>query len=120
MTKTLQQKIDAARKRCEKAFKGVKKGEYAWCCHHDIRIERLYADPSERIRVIVNYKPEEERVVRLNNFRPVKGVKADLIKEIRFSCYFSLSAKSKIALIRQHRKEVPKHTFKYGDIFGGN
>jgi ATP-dependent Lhr-like helicase len=66
---------------CRAAFAGVEVGALAWCIHHDQLIELLTQPVEDRIRCILEDKPEHERACRLHNLRPVRGeVPAELSK----------------------------------------
>ena len=69
--KNQQSKLDAATKRCRAAFAKHPKARWAWCCHHAVLYEYLSEPAENRIQYILSYKPVDEQVVRLNNFRPV-------------------------------------------------
>lgn len=57
---------------CRAAFAAAPDAEYAWCCHHQARVEGLMQTPEERINYIRTFKPFAEIAVRLRNFRPVR------------------------------------------------
>jgi hypothetical protein len=69
-------KINEAAARCREAFENSKIGDYVWCCHHERLYEQLTERAEARIEYILNEKPEHEREVRLNNFRPVIDITA--------------------------------------------
>jgi len=56
-------------------------GMRAWCCHHEDRYERLSESPQARIDYIFDYKPEEERIARFDNFRPMLSEAAFKVAE---------------------------------------
>jgi hypothetical protein len=64
--------ISAAADLCRAAFKAFPNATHAWCCHHDVLCEPLIESFENRIAFILSDKAESERVVRLNNFRPVQ------------------------------------------------
>src|SRR5260370_30063422 len=115
-------KIKMAADRCRKAFKDAEYGSFVWCCHHTIRIEKLTELNAEvRIRYILMYKNESEKVVRLNNFRPVKSkLSHEFIQDYApawSSRHTAFKEKWGKKLASMHRKDVPNHTFKRGSIF---
>ena len=65
--------IDQAEQRCREAFANIPINHPAWCCHHKLHCELLKKPAENRIAYILSNKPENERVVRLNNFRPFKN-----------------------------------------------
>ena len=70
MTKTGSIKTELAN--CREAWNNNKDAKYAWCCHHAIRFEALIEPFESRIAYILMDKPENERAIRLRNFRPVR------------------------------------------------
>ncbi len=81
--------IEKAAERCRKAHKPFSKKPFVpylvWCCHHETRIELLtilsVPEPAEnRIAYILTEKAKGERVVRLDNFRPLISIPAELAK----------------------------------------
>ena len=63
--------ISDAETRCRAAWAAAPEAQFAWCCHHEVELEALKQSAENRIAYIMAKKPEEERVVRLDNFRPV-------------------------------------------------
>lgn len=63
--------IDEAAEECRKAWDAHPEAKWAWCSLHNERLE-LLEEPSRYVMFrILNMEPKKERVVRLNNFRPV-------------------------------------------------
>src|SRR3972149_2456624 len=56
---------------CRAAWEAHPDATWAWCLHHELRLEPLIEPYQARIAYILKYKPEEEQTTRLNNFRPV-------------------------------------------------
>lgn len=46
---------------------------HAWCCHHEILLEKLTEPASVRLAYIRGYKPQHEIITRINNFRPASS-----------------------------------------------
>jgi hypothetical protein len=64
--------ITEAAARCRAAWKAAPNAGFAWCCHHRTEVEKLMTGGAEaRIRYILAHKPANEKIVRLDNFRPV-------------------------------------------------
>jgi len=64
-------KLDKAAAECRAAWKAAPQATWAWCPHPAVRVEPLTEPFENRIEYILVEKPENERVARLNNFRPV-------------------------------------------------
>jgi hypothetical protein len=58
---------------CRAAFAQHPNANLVWMCHHEVLIEPLIEPFENRINYILINKPENERAVRLRNFRPVKN-----------------------------------------------
>jgi cation transport regulator ChaB len=58
---------------CRAAFAQHPNAKLVWMCHHEVLIEPLTNPFEHRINYILINKPENERAVRLRNFRPVKN-----------------------------------------------
>src|SRR3989304_9620256 len=56
---------------CRAAWEAHPEAKWAWCLHHELRLEPLTEPYEARITYILKYKPKDEQVTRLNNFRPV-------------------------------------------------
>ena len=63
--------IKQAAKECRAAWEAHPEAKWAWCLHHELRLEPLIEPYQARIAYILKYKPKHEQVTRLNNFRPV-------------------------------------------------
>lgn len=139
--------IDEAAAACRAAFAAHPKARLAWCCHHGIRMESLTEPAENRIGFILRCKPEDEKVVRLNNFRPVVSplqkavLKAEVSHRKALEKYRKESRLGKVreanwawasrlvccmALLRvlespgadaAHLADVPHHTWDGGGIF---
>ncbi len=141
--------IEKAAERCRKAHKPFSKKPFkpylVWCCHHKKRIELLTEPAEHRIAYILTEKEEGERVVRLDNFRPLISIPAELVK----ACAELAKARAEVAKAdaewakaraewdkacaewvkaraewdktpacdRAHRKDVPNHTWNGKSIF---
>src|SRR3990167_8662746 len=66
---------------CRAAWEAHPDATWAWCLHHELRLELLTEPYEARIAYILKHKPKHEQVKRLNNFRPVVGeLPAKIIK----------------------------------------
>jgi len=63
--------IKQAEKECRAAWEAHPDATWAWCLHHELRLEPLIEPYQARIAYILKRKPKHEQVTRLNNFRPV-------------------------------------------------
>ena len=63
--------IKQAEKECRAAWEAHPDATWAWCLHHELRLEPLIEPYQARIAYILEHKPTHEQVTRLNNFRPV-------------------------------------------------
>src|SRR3972149_6115559 len=63
--------ITKALAECRQAWEAHPDATWAWCLHHELRLEPLIEPYKARIAYILKHKPEEEQTTRLNNFRPV-------------------------------------------------
>src|SRR3989304_9240546 len=67
---------------CRQAWEAHPEAKWAWCLHHELRLEPLTAPYEARITYILKYKPKDEQTTRLNNFRPVLSkLPAKIIKQ---------------------------------------
>ena len=66
---------------CRKAWSDNPTATWAWCCHHETHIEPLTEPAENRIAYILSNKPENERAIRLRNFRPVRVKLPDALVE---------------------------------------
>ena len=71
---------------CRKAWSDNPTATWAWCCHHETHIEPLTEPAEHRIAYILSNKPENERAIRLRNFRPVRVKLPDALVEAREAC----------------------------------
>ena len=74
------QNIETELTACQEAWNNNKDAKWTWCCHHSIRFEELTEPLENRIAYILTKKPENERAIRLHNFRPVR---IELPKELK-------------------------------------
>ena len=68
--------VKQAETECRTAWEAHPEAIHGWCVHHDTEMEALSEPIVNRIRYIVENKDEDERVVRLDNLRPVLSIKA--------------------------------------------
>jgi len=57
---------------CKLAFESSPDAKFIWTCHHSILAEQLTEPWMNRVDYILNEKLENQRAVRLRNFRPVR------------------------------------------------
>jgi hypothetical protein len=62
--------IEIELQKCKLAFE-TNPSDYAWCCHHEVLVEKLTEPYINRIEYILSDKLENEQVIRFRNFRPV-------------------------------------------------
>ncbi len=124
--------INSAAAKCRAAWKKHPKARWAWCCHHDMRLELLTEPAENRIQYILENKLMVEQITRLNNFRPVLSklpaeldkaraewdkARAELDKAsaelVKARAEFLNSSQCE----RAHRKDVPDHTWNGKSIF---
>ena len=66
---------------CRAAWEAHPEAKWAWCLHHELRLEPLTEPYEARIAYILKHKPKDEQATRLNNFRPVVSkLPAEIIK----------------------------------------
>ena len=46
------------------------KAKWAWNLHHDVELEPIVGSVKDRLKHILTTKPDDEIVIRLDNFRP--------------------------------------------------
>src|SRR3989304_2022666 len=136
--------IKQAAKECWQAWEAHPDATWAWCLHHELRLEPLIEPYQARIAYILEHKPTHEQVTRLNNFRPVLSkLPARIIKaleacdkareaykkarEVRYKAreafYKALDAYREAILANTtklqalHTKDVPHHTWNGNSIF---
>src|SRR3989304_5288508 len=87
--------IKQAEKECRAAWEAHPDATWAWCLHHELRLEPLIEPYQARIAYILEHKPTHEQVTRLNNFRPVLSkLPAKIIKALE-ACDKALEAYDK-------------------------
>ena len=132
---TIEQELAA----CKKAWEPYQKkwwGVFAWNFHHSLECEGLRAAPQERIHGIMTEKDEDERAVRLHDFRPMKTA-PDWLKEadekhlaawkkcdmawaeyyMAWKKYNAALKDHKPELDAAHLQDVPGHTWNGTTIF---
>ena len=108
-------KIEKSAENCRKAFAKYPDAKWAWCCHHEVFYEELTEPAESRIAYILTDKPESERVVRLNNFRPIRDEKT--YKPLRDK--FNADCKPlRKPLLKVYKMDVPLGTWNGKSIFG--
>src|SRR3989304_4816608 len=129
--------IKQAAKECRQAWEAHPDATWAWCLHHELRLEPLIEPYQARITYILKYKPKDEQTTRLNNFRPVLSkLPAKIIKlgeayveaweardkaweardKAREACIEAILADT-TKLKALHIKDVPQHTWNGKSIF---
>ena len=113
--------ISDAETRCRAAWAAAPEAQFAWCCHHAIELEALKEPAENRIAYILSDKPEEERVVRLDNFRPVLSpIPAELNKAMTEWTKADAElnkARAEWDKTEAHKADVPHHSWNGKDIF---
>jgi hypothetical protein len=118
--------ISAAADLCRAAFKAFPNATHAWCCHHEVLCEPLTESFENRIDYILSDKAESERVVRLNNFRPVQDAEKFEALHTKYEADLNaLDDKFKAdrkplhePLMELYRHDVPMGTWNGVSIFG--
>ena len=119
-------KIEKSAENCRKAFAKYPDAKWAWCCHHKVFYEELTEPAESRIANILTDKPESERVVRLNNFRPVRDEKTFKPLSDKFNAdYKTLRDKFNAdckqlrkPILKVYKMDVPLGTWNGKSIFG--
>ena len=120
--------VKQAETECRMAWEAHPEAEYGWCVHHDTEMEALSEPIVNRIRYIVENKDEDERVVRLDNLRPVLSIEAVAAwkayekaiataqKAYKEAVATAQKAYEK-AVAPAHKHDVPNHTWNGKSIF---
>jgi hypothetical protein len=72
--------IEKAAEACRASFAAHPEATYAWCVHHEVLFEKLVQPFEDRIDCILRDKPQCERIIRLNNFRPVVSLSSNTLE----------------------------------------
>lgn len=78
--------IEEEKAACVAAFEAAPEAEFAWCCHHEVHIERL-DNWRDRVAFISKNKPVSEQAVRFRNFRPVCRLQTTEAYKARVGAY---------------------------------
>ena len=131
--------VKQAETECRIAWEAHPEAEYGWCIHHDTEIERLMEPIENRIDYILKYKPEKERITRLDNLRPVLSIEVISARKAYEEAtapagkvYEEATAPARKAyeeatapawkvfeeaIAPAHRQDVPNHTWNGKSIF---
>ena len=133
--------IEQAEKECRAAW--IKNpSTWGWCVHHDIEIEELIEPIEKRIVYILENKPKDEIIVRLDNLRPVLFLSVETITQAQKACDEAIAPEWKAqdeaiarawkaqdeaiararkardeAIAPAHRQDVPNHAWNGKSIF---